>query len=410
MALSRGADRLSPYLFGLFLIALPFSISAAQIALGLLAFVTLCRLADPEERAAFRFPLLAPLLAYAGVTLLSAALSSAPLRGFHASKDLLLIATFFLAVNTFGGQRRTIRLLGWFFGSISMVSVHGLLQIWACRSAVIYPGWVEWALRVKLETCRAVPLFRAKGFYSIYMTYAGVLLLALTLMLGLLALLPWRETGRVTGAALLTTLALGATFVRNAWVGLVVSFLALFALTRRVRLLGLALVPVILLLLAPGVTMERLKTIADPTDATTRDRLDFWRAGAAMVRARPLLGVGPGNVRLVYPEYRPPDARRPSIGHLHNNVIQIAAERGILGLSAWLWIWAAFLTGGLRVYLRLPSRATSQRALVAGSLAASLAFFVAGLFEYSFGDSEVQMLLWVVLALPFVVDRWPAQP
>ena len=42
-------------------------------------------------------------------------------------------------------------------------------------------------------------------------------------------------------------------------------------------------------------------------------------------------------------------------------------------------------------------------ALVVGSLASVTGFHVAGLFEYTFGDSEVIMLVYFLMALPYVV-------
>jgi hypothetical protein len=44
---------------------------------------------------------------------------------------------------------------------------------------------------------------------------------------------------------------------------------------------------------------------------------------------------------------------------------------------------------------------------VAGSLAAITGFLVAGLSEYNFGDSEVVMVAWSVVALPFVAAKDP---
>jgi hypothetical protein len=43
--------------------------------------------------------------------------------------------------------------------------------------------------------------------------------------------------------------------------------------------------------------------------------------------------------------------------------------------------------------------------LVIGSLAGVTGFHVAGLFEYNFGDSEVIMLVYFLMALPFMVRR-----
>jgi O-antigen ligase len=108
-------------------------------------------------------------------------------------------------------------------------------------------------------------------------------------------------------------------------------------------------------------------------------------------------------VKRIYSAYKHPSAVREQRGHLHNNPMQVAVERGIIGLLCWLWIWFAFYRDQWRMFRR--QRAPSQRAtaLVIGSLASVTAFHVAGLFEYSFGDSEVMMLVYYLMALPYVV-------
>ena len=45
----------------------------------------------------------------------------------------------------------------------------------------------------------------------------------------------------------------------------------------------------------------------------------------------------------VYAIYRKQDAPRARPPHLHNNVVQLWAERGILGLGAYLLLLALFL-------------------------------------------------------------------
>jgi hypothetical protein len=79
-------------------------------------------------------------------------------------------------------------------------------------------------------------------------------------------------------------------------------------------------------------------------------------------------------------------------GHLHNTPVQILVERGLLGLTAWLWIWGAFYRRVGRLLRRLPVSLGRERALVAGSLAAVTGFLVHGLSEYNFGDSETVMV------------------
>jgi putative inorganic carbon (hco3(-)) transporter len=186
--------------------------------------------------------------------------------------------------------------------------------------------------------------------------------------------------------------------------------LVISAFTRRHALLMAIVLAALLAVWVPSPLQRRALSIVDPRDPTARERLYFWEAGFRMWRDAPVLGVGPGGVKRHYPDYRDPAARRPATGHLHNNVVQIAAERGVIGLAAWLAIWAAFFVQAGRIYARLPAARVDDRALVAGSLAAVAGFHVAGLFEYTFGDSEVISLLWVVMAFPFVVDSRGAAP
>ena len=403
-ALSRTLDRALLALLIALLVALMTSITVVGVVTGLIILVSLVRLADPSLRARERAPLAWPLLAFAVVTLVSALSSGHPKIAFYESKQLLGIALFLAAVNGFRDGDDARRALRWLYLVVAVVSVHAFAQVWACGTSVPLPDFVSWILRLKLDVCRASPLFRAKGFFSIYMTLGGSLLISLALILAAFAVgARWRlGLHAVTGIVALVALAL--TYVRSAWLGLGVAVLVVSGFTRR-RLLLLGLVLAVMIALSvPSPLQRRALSIVDPADPTARERLYFWEAGWRMWRDAPLLGLGPGGVKLHYPEYRDPMARRPSTGHLHNNVVQIAAERGLLGLAAWLAIWVAFFVQAGRIYVRLPATRVDDRALVAGSLAAVAGFFVAGLFEYNFGDSEVIGLLWVVMAFPFVVD------
>jgi O-antigen ligase len=96
---------------------------------------------------------------------------------------------------------------------------------------------------------------------------------------------------------------------------------------------------------------------------------------------------------------------RLSTGHLHNSPIQIAAERGLLALGAWIWLWVAFFRYGWSVLGRLRPEASAPRALVCASLGCVAGFLVAGLFEHNFGDAEVAMVVYALMALPWIVDR-----
>jgi O-antigen ligase len=108
-------------------------------------------------------------------------------------------------------------------------------------------------------------------------------------------------------------------------------------------------------------------------------------------------------VRRDYVRYALPEAVKKRTAHLHSAPLQILVERGLLGLAAWLWIWVAFYA---RVGALLRgARSESERALAAGVIAAITGFLVTGLSEYSFGDSEVALVAWTLIALPFAAAR-----
>ena len=139
-------------------------------------------------------------------------------------------------------------------------------------------------------------------------------------------------------------------------------------------------------------------------DASGMDRVYMLQAGARMVGNHPWLGVGPNMVGEVYPVYVTGDAPHRNNPHLHNNMMQIAAERGLLCLAAWLWILlVAFISVG-RAFRRAVDDSRG-RALAAGSLGVLLAGFLAGLFEYNFGDSEFQMLFLFAMTIPWMLER-----
>ncbi len=150
---------------------------------------------------------------------------------------------------------------------------------------------------------------------------------------------------------------------------------------------------------------QRLRTIGDMADDTARDRLAMLEAGLALARAHPLTGVGPGQVKRLYPAWAPPEALRRSTSHLHDTPLQIVVERGLPGLAAWVAIWVGYFGAACRILRKLGQADGEARALVLGSITAVVAFLVAGLFEYNFGDTEVLLVAVSLMALPFVVEH-----
>ena len=408
-----------------FFVAMAFSISLSQ---GLLAVLCALVLATPgavghappagtrgaatpatgpwsDLASLRRHPLTAPFTTFAGLTLLSAAFSGNPGWSFWIARDLLRIATFYVVLLYTRDSLHAARLWQAFLAALSLMAAYGLGQAYLCgmRPATFPASWVS-------EICTHAQ--RVRGPFSIYMTFGGVLFLGVLFFLAYLANVSWRRAWWMLPGAGVTVAALAFTYSRNAWLGLAAGALGL-VLTARRRLRIVVVLAVVLVLGAvamPGTVAERARSIVNLEDRTLRDRVAMWRAGLSMIVEHPLLGVGPGEVRTWYQQYRRPDAIRPSTGHLHNSAVQIAAERGLPALFAWLWVWIVFFREGWRILTRAGRAPPIPRALVCASLAGVVGFLVAGLFEHNFGDAEVAMVVFALMAQLWVVDRELASP
>ena len=356
--------------------ALQLSIAVAQIALTIaaLAWVTRAALAGPPELPRFAWP----LAVYAGLTLLSAALSRDPSVSVPDTKQLVL---FLLVPVVFdfgrGARARTLATIA--------ISV-------GAASALV--GIVQYGMLNYDHLGR-----RPQGTLSHWMTFSGTLMLVIC---ATVARLIYDGRDRVWASLVMPALVagLGLTFTRSAWVGVSAGVGTLFLLKDR-RLVGLLPIAIaVLVAAAPAAVTSRVYSMFDKNDPTNRDRMAMLEAGEAIVRDHPLIGVGPDMITHVYSRYRVPWAVQPNNPHLHNVPMQIAAERGLPALAAWTWFIASLTR---HTWRRL--RRTRQPALAAGGLAAVAAMFAAGLFEYNFGDSEFLMLFLVLVTLPFAAER-----
>jgi O-antigen ligase len=215
------------------------------------------------------------------------------------------------------------------------------------------------------------------------------------------------KTERTWSALVIPALAvaIALSFTRTAAVGACAAAALLFAL-KDFRLI--AILPVaaaIFIAVAPGKIAARYESTFDMNDPTVRDRVVMLHIGERMIRSHPIVGVGPNMVQRLYLGYSGDDVVETVNPHLHDVPLQIAAERGLPALAAWLWfIVIVVMDLGRRFH------AGDHRFFAAAGLAAVAAMLAAGLFEYNFGDSEFLMLFLIVITLPFAVERAGAMP
>lgn len=380
------AARESTLLFGIgfWLALIQISIAASQIVLTFVFVLWLYQLAIGKVELV-RLPFDIPLALFAVASLASATYSFDPGESFASVKKLALLVVPYLMVSA---VRRTSTLDKLVLLLIIVADIGALLSLWQYFFGEL--GDIN---------------HRIRGFMSHYMTFSG-LLMAVSVMALAQLLFDRGRRAFLAGSLLVYLVALALTLTRSAWIGLLVAVFLLCFLRRRRLLVGLPLLLIGAWLLVPTDVENRVRSLVQ-LDRSGRDRFYMIESGARMTGNHPWFGVGPNMVKSVYPIYRVEESPHLENIHLHNNPIQIAAERGLPCLAAWLWLMASALLVSVRAYRRAP--AGSERALAAGALSLLTAGLVAGLFEYNFGDSEFLMLFLFAMALPIVLDRARAE-
>jgi len=280
---------------------------------------------------------------------------------------------------------------------------------------------------------------RAAGSFHQPNPYAGYLGLTLPVAVSL-ALWGWGRGGlgrggltvRVTLALFYSGLAgvigagLLASWSRGGWLGAAAG-VGLVFLVRSRRMLIAGLVGLLALLLwgatgglspaaLPAPIAERLadvpayfgvgieQIVAQPVNDenfSVIERLAHWLAALRMWETAPWLGVGPGSYGAVYPQVRLP-LWEDALGHAHNIYLNVLAETGLVGLTAYLLMWGGIVAWLWRATRRTLSGSWEQAVLI-GVLGVVAHLTVHNLFDNLYVQGiQLHLALWLGAAVAIV--------
>ncbi len=367
------------------------SIAASQVLLGIALLAALFTGGSGRLTERIRLPFLMPLLLFFGWTVLAALVSSDPLLGLGIVRKFFLFLILFLVPWIGRGPTRILWAYRLIFAVAAVAGAAGILQYLADPHRNL--------------------LHRISGFMSHWMSYSGLLMLVLVALSAYIMCIGFGKAAWSLPLGLMLILSLTLSLTRNAWFGAVVGLVVVLLLTRPQAIWGLSLILVLMLAVSPGKVRDRLRSGLDVSDDNTRNRIELFETSLRLIKDNPWFGVGPKNVNVEALRYRGtqefPDWMYQ---HMHNNFLQLAAERGLPGLALWLWLlarmvwdaWCAYRTAA-RQALSDAARQEPREALFAASasLGCCFALLAAGCFEYNFGDSEVLTLFLFTLAAPY---------
>lgn len=357
-----------------------FGLALSNGIMGLMVLWAVWRRKNLRWEWPARMVLFVPTAVYLVFYVGSVASSLDPAHSAEELRDVLSFATIFLAPALVRGEQRVRRLCDMLVGLGIVVSLYGLAQFYFTDYGELHR--------------------RIIGPFSHVQTFSGILLILLLVTVARLTRdgkrAPWLWL-----ALALQVWTLLLTLTRGAWVAAVVA-LAGFGLVRAGRrfpayAIGAAMILAVMVASAPRQAAERISSIVDLRDSSNYDRLCMTEAALFMVQESPLFGIGPEMVKERYPIYRHPTAPRVQAPHLHSTYLQRAAEQGLLGLGAYLWLTLA------AVYLAwsgLRRGDPDLSDLYLASMLVIVGFGLAGFFEDNWRDTEVRRLLLFFLALP----------
>jgi O-antigen ligase len=180
----------------------------------------------------------------------------------------------------------------------------------------------------------------------------------------------------------------------------------LFWMLRSVKrapvILGAACIAAAVVFVSPNNPWSRRtqEATAYGEDMSAQGRIDAWRTGLNIARARPLTGVGAGAFMIAWPDFAPGDAG--DVRTQHNTFIQLLSE---LGIPALLLFIGAIV--GATLGMRRAGKLQSSLQPYARGIQCGLVGFV---MSSIWGGIAWSWPLYILLGLAFAARRISYQP
>ena len=379
------------------------SIAASQILLGLALALLLV------SGAKLRLPRIwLPLSLFLLGTVVSLIFSADPAKGIPQIRKFFVFSILLVVFSTFRQIQNCRR----------------LVLVWGVIGALVASrGLVQFVVKVQEAAAQGIDFYtfytpdRITGFMSHWMTFAGQEMVVLLLMMSFLFFAPpTKRVGMWIWVVLTAIIAIAELLneTRTVWLALGIAGLYLLWFWKRWTAVLVPAVALLAISIAPGSVHERFMSFFQPKKNVDSNefRTVTFRTGLEMIKAHPLLGLGPEGTKYYFQEYVPKDIPRPLpsgwYGHLHNIYLQYAAERGIPTMLMMMWLLFMVLYDFGRSLRRLPPGRSNERFLLQGGIAAVIGIMVSGLFEFNLGDSEVLTVFLVTVAMGYLAVEKPA--
>ncbi|WP_196159092.1 O-antigen ligase family protein [Reinekea sp. G2M2-21] len=202
-----------------------------------------------------------------------------------------------------------------------------------------------------------------------------------------------------------------AGFIASALSMLVFCMLGVFITRGKISSTAFAAVPLVIgVLIVFLVTLNNEfadRLLAVGSDSSSITRLSIWKAALNSIFEHPILGYGLGSSYALVFSFADPDIQLMHINsfvHAHNDLLEVWQEGGLLGLLAYLALWASSFLLGWCV-IKNKYEPMTRRMLTLGVVCGLLAIHIQGLFSVAPRMVVVKVITSTLLACLFFLAR-----
>lgn len=345
-------------------------------------------------------PLNKPIFFFIFACVLSVSSSAFWEQSWHnfLSKTLEWFIVYFLVVEVFRERKHVYAALAVFGVTAFSTAIDSLIQFHVTHKDIFLGHTIE-------AGERATAGFKTSNGLGGYLALAVPVSLSFVFM-------QWK-TKYYRAAAVIVSFfliwSLAVTFSRGAWLGVFCGGLFIllthiffrgkkeFYLCLGVLLAAVFLCVIFLVVLSHSFCVELLER-----HETVQWRLGIWRDSLNMIEDRPLFGHGINTFMRVFDSYRR-DPGSPT--YAHNCYIQLAAETGIIGLAAFLWILVDIFWKSLSKITVYWTKKEDFVVLSLGLLAGVFAFLIHSFFDTHFYSLQLSVYFWFMVAVLMVLNH-----
>ncbi|NOY60387.1 MAG: O-antigen ligase family protein [Calditrichaeota bacterium] len=309
---------------------------------------------------------------------------------------------FFLANNIKNKDDLTLVLKAFFLGLVIQAVIVGLQYYKGTNLGLLGLGEPSQILEFEMKAADVARPGGTIGHCNHLARYIGFIL-PISIILALVSVSSKSMSRLAAFVSMAGILALIYTLTRSSWIGLLLSIAVMIPFMFKYRLMSLrtigkfALGSMVLLILLSAYGNVIWDRLISNDMGSAKTRLTTAQVALHVIADHPILGVGINNYGSILEKYWSSKDSFTRIAAVHNTYLLYAAELGLVGFGAYLWLLTAFF---VRIKKAMKSRSKYLSAIAVGVMGSFAGYLLTALSDKSYKESfSLLIVFWSLMAI-----------